>query len=266
MNAAEKLLYAVKQGKHICVGLDSDINKIPEHLFSAEDPIFEFNKRIIEATADYAAAYKLNFAFYESLGIKGLNSLIKTLRILPRELLVIADAKRGDIGNTSVKYAQAIYEHFQFDSATLNPYMGYDSVEAFKVYREKLSFILSLTSNPSAGDFEQLKLADGGYLFQEVIRRVGKWNEYGNLGIVFGATNIDALAENFDLFKELPVLLPGVGAQGGDLKSISSLFYERNKKDYMVNISRSLIFADNTVNFQLKVREKIIEFNKQVIC
>ncbi len=264
MKAIEKLLLAVENGKHICVGLDSDSDRLPKHLLTNDNPVFEFNKKIIEATRDYAAAYKINFAFYEALGIKGLEALIKTLKLIPSETLVIADAKRGDIGNTSKKYAQSIFGHLKFDSVTLHPYMGFDSIEPFKAYKAKLTFILGLTSNPSAKDFELQKLQNGNFLFQEVIKKVNDWNEFKNLGIVFGATKFKSLRENFGLIKNLPVLLPGVGAQGGGLKEVADLFLKNKKSDFLVNVSRSLIFADNSPNFQQRVREKIIELNEQV--
>jgi len=265
MNALEKLQLAISTGKHICVGLDSDLDKIPEFLLKCSNPIFEFNKKIIEATADYAAAYKLNFAFYEHAGIKGIEALIQTLKIIPRNLLVIADAKRGDIGNTSEKYAQSIFEYFNFDSVTLHPYMGFDTIDPFKSYANKLSFILGLTSNPGSKDFELLELKNGSLLFQEVIKKVNEWNVLNNLGIVFGATNPEALIKNFSLISNLPVLLPGIGAQGGNLHLISEIFTKKNKNDYLVNISRSLIFADSSENFADKVREKIIEFNEHIV-
>ena len=214
MNALEKLAKKNSQGYHICVGLDTDINKIPKHLLSFDDPVFEFNKRIIEATSKTAAAYKINFAFYETAGSKGFESLKKTIALLPGDVLTIGDAKRGDIGNTSQMYASSVFEHFGFDAITLHPYMGSDSLKPFLDYGDKLNFVLVLTSNPGASDFEKLKLEDGSYVFQKVISTVAGWNEKGNCGFVFGATKIDELKENILSFKGMPVLLPGVGAQG----------------------------------------------------
>ncbi|RPI71495.1 MAG: orotidine-5'-phosphate decarboxylase, partial [Ignavibacteriales bacterium] len=217
MNALDKLKKKNTEGKFICVGLDTDLEKIPHHLHSLNDPILEFNKKIIEATSDYAAAYKINFAFYEKLGSEGFDILFKTKEFIPKNILTIADAKRGDIGNTSKYYADAVFNYFGFDSITVNPYMGGDSVKPFLEFEDKLIFILALTSNPGADDFEKLLLKDGSFLFQEVIKKVNDWNNQNNCGIVFGATKIHELKENITSFGKLAVLLPGVGAQGGSL-------------------------------------------------
>ncbi len=180
MNASEKLKKRMEMGFHICVGLDSDINKIPKHLLKYEDPIYEFNKVIIESTKASANSYKINLAFYESRGIEGLKTLEKTLKLIPEEILTIGDAKRGDIGNTSKMYAESIFNHFNFDSITLHPYMGEDSIEPFLQFENKLNFILALTSNKGALDFEKLKLEDGEFLFQKVISKVNEWNKNKN--------------------------------------------------------------------------------------
>ncbi len=261
MNAVEKLNSKIKEGKHICVGLDSDIPKIPKFLLGEKNPILTFNKKIIDATLEEAAAYKLNFAFYESQGVKGWEALIETVNYLPDDILIIADAKKGDIGNTSAQYARAIFEELKFDAATLNPLMGWDSIKPFADYAGKISFVLGLTSNPSASDFEKLLLSDGQYLFQKIIFKVKQWNVHDNLGLVFGATNTEELQSNFELLRDLPLLLPGVGTQGGSFKDIKKFFFEKSKKDFIVNISRSLIFADVGKDFQKKVADKIKEFN-----
>jgi len=264
MNAVKKLKLKNDEGKFICVGLDTDLEKIPQHLKSSENPILEFNKKIIEATSEYAAAYKINFAFYEKLGSKGFDILLQTKEIIPKDILTIADAKRGDIGNTSKYYADSIFNYFGFDSITVNPYMGEDSVKPFLEYEEKLIFILALTSNPGADDFEKLQLKDGSYLFQKVIEKVDIWNNKNNCGIVFGATKLKELEENFTSFGNLPVLLPGVGAQGGSLEEVMKLFKKNKKLNLLINISRGIIYKDNTTNFATAAKEEILSLNEIV--
>ena len=261
MTSQEKLKYRLDKGFHICVGLDSDINKIPEHLLKVDDPIFEFNKAIIESTSDIACAYKINLAFYEKDGVKGMESLLKTLELFTEDILIIGDAKRGDIGNTSQMYAEALFDHLKFDASTLHPYMGFDSVKPFLNYREKLNFILALTSNPSNSDFEKLKLEDGKYLYHKVIERVHDWNSAQNCGIVFGATNSYELSENINLIGNLPVLLPGVGAQGGSLEEIVKIFNLAEQEQYIVNVSRALIYADRSENFYKTAQKILKEYN-----
>lgn len=263
MNGAKiKFANAVNNNKHICVGLDTDINKIPDYIKKYDNPILEFNKIVIEHTKDFAGSYKLNFAFYESLGNGGMKILEDTLKYIPTNILTIGDAKRGDIGNTSKMYAKSIYESFGFDSVTLNPYMGIDSIEPFLDYTDNISFILVLTSNKSANDFEKLVLNDGKYLYQNVLDKVNNWNKNNNCGIVFGATNIDELKQNISNFDNLYVLLPGVGAQGGSLEDIVKTFNEHKLDKYQVNISRALIYCDSSNNFANKLVETISTYNK----
>ena len=262
--AIGKLNSKCKNGLHICVGLDTDIKKIPKHLLSQPNPVYEFNKIVIENTIEEAAAYKINFAFYEKDGIKGIENIQKTLELIPNDILTIADAKRGDIGNTSQMYAESIFEHFRFDSVTLHPYMGYDSLAPFLDYPDKLNFILALTSNKGAADFEKLQLTNGRYLFQKVIEKVNDWNKAGNCGIVFGATNLDELQENMQNFGNLPVLLPGVGEQGGNLQEIVKAFKNRAKLNYLINISRALLYNNNSEHFSKYVKLKIKKYNETV--
>ncbi len=264
MSAHEKLKRATEKGLHICVGLDTDKDKIPAHLLSTDNPMLEFNKVVIQNTFEDAAAYKINFAFYESEGIKGIETMIGTLKLIPDSILVIADAKRGDIGNTSKKYAQSVYDYYKYDSVTLQPYMGYDSVSPFLEYKDKLNFILSLTSNPSSNDFEKLNLSGGRFLYQEVIAKINEWNKFNNCGIVFGATNSDELKLNMNNLKNLPLLLPGVGAQGGSLKSIVDLFDNVDYHDYLINISRGLLYVDDSYNFGMQIKSKLIEYNNLI--
>lgn len=261
MKALEKLLNKNEELKFVCIGLDTDLKKIPKHLLSSEEPIIEFNKRIIEATKPYAAAYKINFAFYEVFGAKGFELIEKTLSFIPDDILTIADAKRGDIGNTSEMYAKSIYEHFGFDSTTLNPYMGKDSVQPFLEYSDKLNFILALTSNPGSSDFEKQILSDGSYIFQKVIMSVNNWNRNENCGIVFGATNLEELKTNLTSFTDLSVLLPGVGAQGGSFEDVIKIFSEHKRKNFLVNISRGIIYLSNDRDFLSKTESEIRRLN-----
>lgn len=264
MNSFQKLKNKFNNQFHIAVGLDTDINKIPEHLKNEKDPIYEFNKIIIENTKDIACSYKLNLAFYESDGIKGLESLERTMELIPEDVLTIGDAKRGDIGNTSKMYAQSIFDHFKFDSITLHPYMGSDSVSPFLEYEDKLNFILALTSNKGSVDFEKLKLEDGTFLYQRVIKTVNEWNTSNNCGIVFGATNPDELKDNIDIIEDLPVLLPGVGAQGGSLEDVVETFKSAGRQNFLINVSRGLIYADSTENFGAVTRSELEKYNKKI--
>ena len=262
MNASEKFLNKFSEGKHVCVGLDTDIEKIPSFLLTESDPIFRFNRMIIDHTANHAAAYKINLAFYESNGKKGIESLEKTLEVIPENIPVIGDAKRGDIGNTAKIYAKAIFEYYNFDASTINPLMGRDSVQPFLDYTDKINFILGLTSNIGANDFEKLQLADGKFLFQEIIEKTKSWGE--NVGFVFGATKLSELRDNIDLLGDSFVLLPGIGAQGGSLEEIIEVFRGKNFGNFIINISRGLIYLDNTNLFAVKAGQKLEEFNNKV--
>jgi orotidine-5'-phosphate decarboxylase len=262
MTALDKLLYQTNENKHVCIGLDTDLNKIPSSLKQFEDPTYEFNRRIIEATCTEAAAYKLNFAFYEKYGERGMESLRRTIEVIPKSVLIIGDAKRGDIGNTSAMYAASIFEHFKCDAATLNPYMGFDSLQPFLEYKDKLNFILALTSNPSSVDFEKLILNNGEFLYQNVIKKISLWDTARNCGAVFGATNITELKENLDLLKDIPVLLPGIGAQGGNIHEVVVTFKGIGKSDYIINVSRSIIYFDSSDNFADSARNELLKMNK----
>jgi orotidine-5'-phosphate decarboxylase len=264
MTAIDKLTTRTTKGYHICVGLDTDVNKLPLHFEKSTRSIFEFNKKIIDATIDSAAAYKLNLAFYESHGIEGLEVLKKTIEYLPEDILIIGDAKRGDIGNTSKMYAESLFGHLKFDASTLNPYMGHDSVSPFLEYESKLNFILALTSNKSAVEIEKQQLSNGQFVYQKVIEKVHEWNIDKNCGIVFGATNMEELKANMDNIGDLPVLLPGVGAQGGSLKEVVNIFSQYSKINFLVNVSRGLLYVDNSESFSNKVSEAINQMNNEV--
>ncbi len=265
MTAQEKLKKHNDKLKFICVGLDTDITKIPSSLITYPNPLLEFNKRIIEATSEFAAAYKFNLAFYEEEGLKGLEVLKESLELIPPEILTVGDGKRGDIGNTSQKYAQMLFEEFNFDATTLNPYMGKDSLDPFLNYTSKLNFILTLTSNPGANDFEKIRLADNSFLYQEVIKRVKQWNKNNNCGLVFGATKSEELSNDINLFEALPVLLPGVGVQGGSLEEIVNIFKRNNFSKYLINVSRTIIYKSSEYDFAEKAKDEILKMNDLVL-
>jgi orotidine-5'-phosphate decarboxylase len=262
MTSQEKILKKNDQEKFICVGLDTDINKIPKFLQNDSDGVFKFNESIIDATKDYAAGYKINFAFYERAGSEGINELERTIELIPTDILSIADAKRGDIGNTSEMYAKSVYEHFGFDAVTLHPYMGKDSLQPFLDFIDKMNFVLVLTSNPGANDFEKLELKNGGFLYQNILQSVNTWNENNNCGIVFGATKLEELKTNITSFNNLSVLLPGIGAQGGSLEDVSKTFNDNKRKNYLVNVSRSIIYKSSGEDFAEAARNEIIALNK----
>lgn len=264
MTAVEKLTSKNREGRFICVGLDSDIAKIPSHLRAVANPILEFNHAIINSTKNAVAAYKINFAFYEKDGEKGLKVLSDTIEFIPPDILLIADVKRGDIGNTSLMYAKSIFDYYKFDSVTLNPLMGKDSLEPFLDYKNKLNFILALTSNNGAKDFEKLELASGKFLYQYIIEKVVEWNSNNNCGLVFGATNSNELKENINLFGSLPVLLPGVGAQGGSLEDVVVAFESAGRSDFLINISRGILYSSGGEDFAEKASEKLLSFNNRI--
>ncbi len=237
----------------LCIGLDTDLQKIPAHLLELEDPIFEFNKQIIDATHDLCVAYKPNIAFYESMGEMGWASLKKTIDYIPKEIFTIADAKRGDIGNTSKMYAKTFFETYNFDSVTVAPYMGEDSVSPFLEFKDKWAIILALTSNSGGLDFQMLKDEDGEMLYQKVLH---KSQEYGeNIMFVVGATRAEMLKEVRAIVPNHFLLVPGIGAQGGNLSEVAK--YGMNKEcGLLVNSSRGIIYADNSKDFAIKAREQ----------
>lgn len=261
MTALEKLSHKNNELKFVCVGLDSDLNKIPKHLLKSKEPLLEFNKEIIESTKNFAAAYKINFAFYEIFGSKGFDIIKQTLSYIPDDVLTIADAKRGDIGNTSQMYAKSVFEYFNFDAVTLSPYMGKDSLRPFLDYSDKLNFILALTSNPGSNDFAKIKTEDGSFLFQRIINSVNSWNSNNNCGIVFGATNLEELILNIKIFGNLSVLLPGVGAQGGSFEDVLAVFRKNERKNFIINLSRGIIYLSDEEDFAEKAEKEVIRLN-----
>ena len=237
---------------YLCVGLDTDLSKIPKHLLDFSDPIFEFNKRIIDATKDYCIAYKPNIAFYEARGAKGWLALEKTLNYIPNTHFTIADAKRGDIGNTSRLYAKAFFETLNFDALTVAPYMGIDSVSPFLEFENKWVILLGLTSNKGSTDFQMIENKQGIPLYEAVLRKASEWGTTEQLMFVIGATHPSKLAEIRKIIPDHFLLVPGVGAQGGDLDAISKHGLN-DVGGMLVNSSRGIIYAGNGENFEIEV-------------
>lgn len=236
------------KSSYLCVGLDTDIQKIPEHLKKADDPLFEFNKQIIDATIDYAVAYKPNIAFYEAHGLKGWESLMKTIEYIPKEAFVIADAKRGDIGNTSKMYARAFFEEMNCDAITVAPYMGEDSVKPFLDFKNKWVILLALTSNAGGKDFQNLTLDSGEEVYERVLSKSQEWGSAEELMYVVGATKAKALKNIRQIVPDHFLLVPGVGAQGGSLEEVSK--YGMNSEcGLLVNSSRGIIYKDSSEAF-----------------
>ena len=253
----ENLINQIKQKKSfLCVGLDVDLDKIPKHLHKYEDPIFEFSKAIIDSTSPFAIAYKPNLAFFESYGLKGWNSLEKIINYINSnypEIFTIADAKRGDIGNTSSKYARTFFETLNFDSITVNPYMGRDSIEPFLEYDNKYTILLSLTSNSGSSDF-QFQLDNGKPLYLSVIKKSLSWKNKENLMYVIGATKAESLKEVREIIPNSFLLVPGIGTQGGSLSDVCR-FGLNDNCGLIVNSSRQIIYSDNTIDYAKKSAE-----------
>ena len=255
MNRAELIHQIKSKRSFLCIGLDTDIKKIPTHLLELEDPIFEFNKQIIDATKDLCVAYKPNIAFYESMGVSGWNSLQKTLDYIPENIFTIADAKRGDIGNTSSMYARAFFENMNFDSVTVAPYMGSDSVTPFLEFKAKWAILLALTSNKGGLDFQKIKGENGKQLFEQVLETSQKWGTDENMMYVVGATRAEQLSEIRKIIPNHFLLVPGVGAQGGNVQDVAK--YGMNEDcGLLVNSSRGIIYASSDIDFAEKAREE----------
>ena len=269
----EELFSNIKKKKSfLCVGLDTDIAKIPSHLLKTEDPIFEFNKEIIDATHDLCISYKPNMAFYETQGVKGWISLEKTINYINQtysDIFTIADAKRGDIGNTSKMYAKAFLETLNFDSITVAPYMGEDSITPFLEYKNKWVILLALTSNKGAFDFQtnEIKsLVEKGRamkLFEKIIETSKKWSSPDNMMYVVGATKAEMLRDVRKMIPDSFLLVPGVGAQGGSLQDVAK--YGMNKQcGLLVNSSRGVIYAGAGIDFAEKAREETVKLQKEM--
>ena len=263
MNREQLFEQIQKKKSYLCVGLDTDLDKIPKHLLSTEDPVFEFNKQIIDATQEFAVAYKPNIAFYEALGPRGWGSLKKTLEYIPSECFTIADAKRGDIGNTSALYAKTFFQQMSFDSITVAPYMGEDSVKPFLEFSGKWVILLIHTSNPGSRDFQLLETNDGHYVFQHVIFASQQWATPDQMMYVVGATHAEKIGAIRALAPDHFFLVPGVGAQGGDLEAVSKAGLN-SQCGLLVNSSRAIIYASNKTDFAEAARQEAEKVQKEM--
>ena len=265
MNKQQLIEQIQKKKSFLCVGLDTDINKIPQHLLDAEDPVFEFNKQIIDKTAEFAVAYKPNTAFYEVYGAKGWQSLEKTIQYIKAnypEIFIIADAKRGDIGNTSANYAKAFFNTLKVDALTVAPYMGKDSVEPFLGFEDKWVILLALTSNKGSQDFQYLNVGER-MLHQQVLQTATTWASSEQMMFVVGATHPEELGEIRKMLPDYFFLVPGVGAQGGDLRTVAK--YGLSKEcGLLVNSSRGIIYASNGSDFADKAAEEAHKLQQQM--
>ncbi|WP_067145941.1 orotidine-5'-phosphate decarboxylase [Pseudotamlana agarivorans] len=261
-----QLIQEIKRKKSfLCIGLDVDLNKIPKHLLEEEDPIFAFNKAIIDATHHLCVAYKPNTAFYEAYGLKGWKALEKTINYLNEnhpEIFTIADAKRGDIGNTSTMYAKAFFEDLAFDSVTVAPYMGKDSVEPFLAFENKHTILLALTSNQGAFDF-QTKTVDGKEVYKQVLETSKTWVNSDNLMYVVGATKAEYFADIRKIIPNSFLLVPGVGAQGGNLQDVCK-YGMNDTVGLLINSSRGIIYASNDTDFAASAAQKSEELQKEM--
>ncbi|MBL7922703.1 MAG: orotidine-5'-phosphate decarboxylase [Bacteroidia bacterium] len=260
----EQLFHQIQSKRsYLCIGLDSDITKIPEHLLECEDPLYEFNKAIVAATSDLCVAYKPNLAFYESLGASGWRSLEKTMERIPGGCFTIADAKRGDIGNTSTLYARAFFQNMNFDAVTVAPYMGEDSVKPFLAFENKWVILLALTSNPGALDFQMNRQDDGELLFEAVMRKAQNWGTPDQLMFVCGATR----AGQFEALRKIAphnfFLVPGVGAQGGDLQALSRAGMN-GQCGLLVNSSRQILYASSGKDFAEAARAEAMKVQMEM--
>ncbi|HET6245261.1 MAG: orotidine-5'-phosphate decarboxylase [Bacteroidetes bacterium] len=268
MNKSEIIAQIRKKKSFLCVGLDTDVDQIPEHLLEFQDPVFEFNRQIILATQELCIAYKPNIAFYECLGVKGWQALEKTMHLIPKDIFTIADAKRGDIGNTSKRYADTFFGNgatgLDFDSITVAPYMGADSVKPFLDYPGKWAVLLGLTSNPGAMDFQFIPTSiDDQKVYEKVLIRSQKWGSEENLMYVIGATRSDLLTKVRKLIPNHFLLIPGVGAQGGDLTSVAE-FGMTKECGLIVNAARSIIYASKGKDFAERAREEALKIQKEM--
>ena len=257
------LVDQIKEKKtYLCIGLDTSIEKIPQHLKSNADAVFEFNKQIIDATLDLCVGYKINTAFYESGGVKGWEVMEKTVNYIPSTHLKIADAKRGDIGNTSSQYAKAFFEVLNFDAITVAPYMGHDSIQPFLEYENKFTIVLGLTSNKGSEDFQQQKIGSE-YLYETVLKKVSKWGTKENLMFVVGATKASELASIRKIIPDNFLLIPGVGAQGGSLADVSKYGMNRDC-GLLVNASRAIIYSGKDENFAEEARKAATQYQTEM--
>lgn len=262
MNRTEIVAQIRKKKSVLCVGLDTDLSKIPAHLLREEDPAFAFNKAIIDATRDYTVAYKINTAFYEAQGLKGWQTMERTLDYIPKDIFTIADAKRGDIGNTSTQYAKTFFETYAFDSVTIAPYMGKDSVAPFLEFKDKWGIVLGITSNEGSLDFQHL-LIEGRPLYEHVLEKVASWGSPENIMFVVGATRKEQLAHVRSLCPDHFFLIPGVGAQGGDVDTVCKHTLNADA-GVLINVSRGIIYAGNDEGFAEAAAAAAQEYQRQM--
>ncbi|WP_456375939.1 orotidine-5'-phosphate decarboxylase [Lutibacter sp.] len=265
MNKQELIAQINQKKSFLCIGLDIDLAKIPTHLLAREDPIFEFNKQLIDATHHLAVAYKPNTAFYEAYGIKGWQALEKTINYINTkypEIFTIADAKRGDIGNTSTMYAKAFFEDLNFDAVTVAPYMGSDSVEPFLAFKNKTTILLALTSNKGGLDFQGLK-TNNNELYKEVLKTALTWKNSENLMFVVGATKAAYFADIRKIVPNNFLLVPGVGAQGGNLQDVCNYGLTKDC-GLLINASRSIIYAGNDINFAQSAQQEAFKLQQEM--
>ena len=250
-----ELVAQIKKKKSVlCVGLDTDASKLPLHLQNDPNGILLFNKAIIDATKEYTVAYKINTAFYEAMGIKGWKIMQDTLAYIPKEIFTIADAKRGDIGNTATQYAKTFFETYPYDSVTVAPYMGADSVQPFLAFENKWAIVLGLTSNPGSQDFQMLSLADQSFLYERVLKTVSSWGTSENTMFVIGATRADQLQNVRNILPHHFLLIPGVGAQGGDVATVCEHALT-DDGGILINVSRGIIYASAQEDFASKAQD-----------
>lgn len=263
MTRTELISEIKKKRSFLCIGLDTDLAKIPPHLLDSEDPVFEFNKAIIDATKDFCVAYKPNIAFYECLGPNGWISLKKTIDYIPKNILTIADAKRGDIGNTSLYYANTFFDYLGADAVTIAPYMGEDSVTPFLNHKGKWAIVLALTSNKGALDFQFTTDDSNEELYKKVLKRTSKWGTIDNMMYVVGATRAEGIAEVRKIVPDHFLLLPGIGAQGGSLEDVVNFGWNKDC-GLLVNSSRGIIYASTGRDFSEKAREAAHELQQEM--
>lgn len=261
MSSYSKLIESSNKNNSIlCIGLDSETKKIPEFLGSGLDALLRFNYSIIDATHDLVSSYKINFAFYEQYGIEGIEVMRKTFGYIPADIIKIADCKRGDIGNTSAAYASACYEYFGADAVTIHPYMGLDSVQPFLEFHDKFVFILARTSNNSADDFQNL-ICEGEPLYKHVVRKSLEWGGKEKIGFVVGATRPDELEQVRNIAPERVFLIPGIGAQGGDLKATLKA---NSSGPAIINVSRGIIYASDKNDYIDTIRKKALNYREEI--
>jgi orotidine-5'-phosphate decarboxylase len=259
-----ELIQQIKEKRSfLCIGLDTDPDKIPVQFQKSDDPLFEFNRAIIDATSEFCVAYKPNIAFYESLGAKGWESLDKTLQHIPSDIFTIADAKRGDIGNTSGMYAKTFFSQYDFDAVTIAPYMGIDSVQPFLEYEDKWAIVLALTSNQGAADFQMDRLQTGERLFEKVLRTASGWGNAGNMMFVAGATRGEYFLDIRKIIPDHFLLVPGVGAQGGSLEDVCKFGMNRDC-GLLVNSSRNILYASHESDFAERASEEAKKLQLQM--